>query len=59
MDLGSGLGGMVDEAALWSRALSATEISQLYNEGRGLILPVASELTGRSRSRIAFRGGIG
>ncbi|MBN1817032.1 MAG: hypothetical protein JW828_06700 [Sedimentisphaerales bacterium] len=30
--------GAIDEAAIWDRALTAQEITQLYNEGKGLYL---------------------
>ena len=30
------LNGALDELGLWTRALSATEVEQLYNEGNGL-----------------------
>ena len=34
--------GTVDEVAIWSRALSATEVSQLYNGGAGLTYPFSN-----------------
>ena len=39
-------GGAFDEIGIWSRALSATEISQLYNGGSGLAYPLISPSTG-------------
>lgn len=36
--------GGIDELAIWNRALSNTEISQLYNGGAGLIIPEPSSL---------------
>jgi hypothetical protein len=36
---GNGLNGLMDEAGIWSRALSQDEITQLYNNGRGLTYP--------------------
>ena len=35
-----GISGIVDEVGLWSRALSATEVSQLYNSGTGYTYPL-------------------
>lgn len=32
--------GLIDEVGLWSRALSATEVTRLYNSGNGLTIPV-------------------
>jgi len=37
------LNGMIDEVAIWSRALSAAEITQLYNEGKGMVITVGSK----------------
>jgi hypothetical protein len=34
--------GTIDEVGIWSRALTATEISQLYNSGAGLQYPFAT-----------------
>lgn len=39
VDPGWKLNGRVDEVGVWSRALSASEISQLYNGGAGLAYP--------------------
>lgn len=35
-----GINGIVDEVGFWSRALSSTEISQLYNSGTGYTYPL-------------------
>ena len=35
--------GSIDEVAIWSRALSAAEITQLYNEGKGMVITVGSK----------------
>jgi hypothetical protein len=40
------LKGMVDELGLWSRALSSTEITQLYNGGSGFSHPFTPPATG-------------
>ncbi len=32
--------GLIDECAVWTRALTATEVSQLYNGGAGLAYPL-------------------
>jgi Concanavalin A-like lectin/glucanases superfamily len=39
--------GDVDEVGIWSRALSSTEISQLYNSGAGLQYPFAPAVPAR------------
>ena len=39
------LNGVIDEAGIWSRALSASEITELYNGGAGLTYPFASANT--------------
>lgn len=36
------LNGLIDEAAIWSRALSDTEINYLYNSGAGNPVPIPS-----------------
>ena len=33
------LAGSIDEAGIWSRALSGTEITELYNAGAGITYP--------------------
>ena len=40
--------GEVDESSVWSRALSASEISQLYNSGYGVQYPFASTTSATS-----------
>jgi len=44
---GAWLDGMIDEAGLWNRALTATDVSDLYNSGAGLnfFFAVADTLT--------------
>lgn len=37
--------GMFDEVGVWSRALSSTEISELYNSGSGLSYPFVNSYT--------------
>jgi hypothetical protein len=37
--------GQIDELGIWNRALSAAEISQLYNGGSGLQYPFSSSIT--------------
>jgi len=32
--------GVIDEIGIWDRALSANEVSALYNNGNGLIIPM-------------------
>lgn len=39
--------GSIDEVGIWSRVLSSTEVSELYNNGSGLAYPFT---TGRTRS---------
>ncbi len=34
--------GMIDEVGVWSRALTSTEVSQLYNSGNGLAYPLTT-----------------
>jgi len=36
------LNGYLDEVGLWSRALSSTEVTQLYNSGAGLAYPFSA-----------------
>jgi len=38
-DLGEYFSGMIDEVGMWSRALSGTEVGQLYNSGNGNSYP--------------------
>lgn len=42
LDSGWYMDGQQDEIGIWSRALSTTEISQLYNSGNGLTYPFSS-----------------
>ncbi len=35
--------GVIDEVGIWSRALSSTEVSELYNSGNGLTYPFTSD----------------
>jgi 5-hydroxyisourate hydrolase-like protein (transthyretin family) len=37
-----GFGGLIDEIGIWSRALTSTEVSALYNSGSGLSYPFIS-----------------
>lgn len=37
--------GMIDEVGVWSRALSSTEVTALYNSGNGLQYPFVTNLT--------------
>ena len=34
--------GMMDEIGVWSRALTATEVTELYNSGNGLAYPFST-----------------
>jgi hypothetical protein len=43
-DGGAPLGGLINRAGIWKRALSLTEIAQLYNSGKGV--SAAVDLTG-------------
>lgn len=38
------LNGSMDEVGLWSRALTSTEITTLYNSGNGLTLPLGMQI---------------
>lgn len=49
--------GIMDEWGCWSRALSATEISELYNGGNGLSYPFSSGETVKARLNILL--GVG
>jgi len=42
--------GLIDELAIWNRALSTTEITQLYNSGSGFGYPFAYSMTADSGS---------
>lgn len=42
--------GMIDELGIWSRALSSTEVSYLYNSGTGISVPFDLTLTFNSGS---------
>jgi hypothetical protein len=37
--------GSIDEVGIWNRALSTTEVGQLYNSGNGLAYPLSTETT--------------
>lgn len=37
--------GLIDEVSVWSRALSASDISDLYNSGSGLAHPFVTDIT--------------
>lgn len=37
--------GYIDEVAIWSRAISSSEVSQLYNSGTGLFYPFPTNIT--------------
>jgi hypothetical protein len=54
--------GIIDEVGIWSRALSSTEISTLYNSGNGLAYPFSSSaiktINGLSRSSVKTVGGL-
>lgn len=50
--------GIVDEVGIWSRALTSTEISQLYNSGSGLQYPFSGGSTA-SLFRPSLLNGIG
>ena len=39
-------GGALDEVGIWSRALSSTEVGELYNSGAGLTYPFTKTATG-------------
>lgn len=45
---GDYVNGVIDEVAIWNRALTSTEVSQLYNSGAGLQYPFTSA-TGRPK----------
>jgi hypothetical protein len=47
----NGCDGLIDEVAVWTRALSSTEVSQLYNSGNGFQYPFS---TGNKSSFLAF-----
>ena len=38
--------GLIDEVGIWSRALSSTEVGELYNSGAGLTYPFTKTATG-------------
>ena len=54
--------GMVDEIGFWSRVLSSTEVSQLYNSGNGLPYPLSTtnqkKIGGVDRASIKKIGGV-
>jgi hypothetical protein len=54
------LNGDMDEVGIWNRALTATEVGQLYNGGAGLAYPLVpgSSGAGPSRFRNALRIGL-
>jgi hypothetical protein len=41
---GTFLEGSIDECAIWTRALTSTEVTQLYNSGNGLSYPFGEEI---------------
>lgn len=47
---GSNMLGILDELGYWTRALSSSEITQLYNGGAGLQYPFSIPVTGGSHS---------
>lgn len=49
------LGGYIDEVAIWSRALSSTEVTELYNSGAGLQYPFSTVVTETPRKFIFHR----
>jgi len=56
-DSGSGIiAGKIDEVGIWSRALTSTEVSELYNSGDGLAYPFSTTLsftkTGNARIQV-------
>lgn len=47
--------GIIDEVGVWNRALSGTEISELYNSGNGLTYPFT---TSTADNALLFGGGL-
>ncbi|MBR0960891.1 LamG-like jellyroll fold domain-containing protein [Bradyrhizobium japonicum] len=54
-EIGNDWDGKIDEVAVWNRALSPTEISQLYNGGSGLAYPLSVTST-TTNSQISTYG---
>jgi hypothetical protein len=50
------LNGVVDEVAVWKRALSFDEINSLYGIGRGVISPVPPSIVIQPRSQALYAG---
>ena len=52
--------GVIDEFAVWSRALNATEVSQVYNSGYALYIPspfpIPATITVTSNTNVAYTG---
>jgi len=44
--------GMIDEAGIWSRALTSTEVTELYNSGAGLAYPFTTYNPAIARRRV-------
>jgi len=49
------LKGKVDEVGIWSRALSSSEITELYNSGTGLSYPFTTFNPAFARRRLLLR----
>ena len=53
-DLGRWFDGKIDEIAIWSKALSSTEVSTLYNSGNGLQYPFTAATSIKSINGLAI-----
>ncbi len=40
---GRNFNGLLDECAIWERALTADEVSSLYNKGTGVVIDAAAK----------------
>lgn len=48
--------GLIDEVGVWSRAITAAEVTSLYNSGAGLTYPFTTSSTYQRRSNLALMG---
>lgn len=50
--------GYVDEVGIWNRAITADEVSQLYNSGAGLEYPFSTQTYTSPSGGVAYSGGL-
>lgn len=57
-DAGNFFDGLIDEVGIWSKTLSSTQVTDLYNAGAGIPYEAAAAPAGGERKRVIFNGKV-